>query len=153
MSITIRKARTEDETSCVKLLAELNEATGSNETIDFGTVFQSLLDESRGCILVAEEEKEEETREPATLLGMASISFNLALRYGGEYCQLEELIVSPAARGKNLGALLVEATLATARKRGCAEYGLYLIPTTEKNRGFYEKFGFQALGTEMRQRL
>ena len=29
--------------------------------------------------------------------------------------------------------------------------GLYLVPTTEGNRGFYEKLGFEVLGTEMRQ--
>ena len=149
MSITIRKARAEDESTCVALLGQLGEATGSDHEINFGSALEALLDESRGCILVAEEQEGSNT----TLLGMASISFNVALRYGGEYCQLEELIVSPEARGKNLGALLVEATVKEARNRGCADYGLYLISTTEKNRGFYEKFGFEAVGTEMRQTL
>ena len=91
--------------------------------------------------------------EDGVVLGMASISFNLALRYGGEYCQLEELIVTPEARGKNVGALLMEATVSAARERGCADYGLYLVPSTEQNRGFYERFGFSVLGTEMRQTL
>jgi len=42
---------------------------------------------------------------------MASISFNLALRYNGEYCQLEELVVDPDARGQNVGGLLLEETI------------------------------------------
>ena len=42
---------------------------------------------------------------------MATVSYNLALRYRGEYCQLEELIVDPNARGKKVGVLLVEAML------------------------------------------
>ena len=29
--------------------------------------------------------------------------------------------------------------------------GLSLVPTTETNRGFYEKVGFEVIGTEMRQ--
>jgi GNAT superfamily N-acetyltransferase len=85
--------------------------------------------------------------------GLASISFNLAMRYGGEYCQLEELVVDPAARGKNVGGMLMETVLDEARARGCVECGLYLLPTTAHNRAFYEKYGFSALDVEMRQRL
>ena len=81
------------------------------------------------------------------------MSYNLAIRYGGEYAQLEELIVDPAARGKNVGGLLIQATIERARARGCAEYGLYLVERTEHNRPFYEKYGFVRVGSEMRQRL
>ena len=108
-------------------------------------MFDMLVGQSRGLILVAEQTGE--------ILGMASVSFNLAMRYGGEYCQLEELIVDPEARGKNVGGLLVEATVAGARTRGCTEIGLYLLDTTEHNRPFYEKFGFRVIGSEMRQQL
>ena len=87
------------------------------------------------------------------ILGVASVSWNVAMRYGGEYCQLEELIVDPAARGKKLGALLLEATIAEARKRGCAEYGLYLVEWTTHNRPFYEKCGLKTVGDEMRMTL
>ena len=123
----------------------LSAATGGSRSGAFASAFEALVEGARGQILVAEEN--------GGLLGMASISYNLALRYGGEYCQLEELIVDPAARGKNIGALLVEATLSQARARGCAEYGLYLVASTEGNQAFYEKFGFQKVGSEMRQAL
>ena len=113
--------------------------------VDAGEVFDRLLDGVRGQVLVAEDDGE--------LLGLASVTFNLAMRYGGEYCQLEELVVDPAARGKKVGALLVEATIESARGRGCAEIGAYLVEATEHNRPFYEKFGFEAVGTEMRQVL
>ncbi len=105
-------------------------------------VFDDLLDGKRGVVLVA--------CEADRLVGLASVSFNVAMRYGGEYCQLEELIVDPQARGKKVGALLVEATIAAARERGCAEYGLYLVASTEHNRSFYERFGLRVVGTEMR---
>ena len=52
-----------------------------------------------------------------------------------------------------VGARLVEATIEQARARGCAEIGAYLVAATEHNRPFYEKFGFQSVGTEMRQVL
>jgi GNAT superfamily N-acetyltransferase len=47
----------------------------------------------------------------------------------------------------------MQRTIDNARSRGCADYGLYLVETTEHNRPFYEKYGFSAVGTEMRQRL
>jgi len=87
------------------------------------------------------------------VFGMASISFNLALRYNGEYCQLEELVVDPDARGKNVGGLLIEETILLAKTRGCREYGLYILESTKHNQGFYEKYGFIKVGEEMRQPL
>ena len=108
--------------------------------------FDTLVARERGEILVADDAAD-------GLLGIATVSYNLALRHGGEYCQLEELFVDPRARGRNLGGLLIEAVLARARARGCAECGLYLLPHTESNRPFYEKYGFAAVGAEMRQKL
>ncbi len=148
MSLEIRPARAEDEARCLELLAVLAGTTGSarpSEQEPIAAAFRSLLDGARGEILVADED--------GLLLGMASVSYNIAMRYGGEYCQLEELIVTPEARGKNVGALLVQSTVDRARARGCPEYGLYLLPTTEHNLPFYQKFGFEKIGTELRQRL
>ena len=86
------------------------------------------------------------------LVGMATVSYNLAMRYCGEYCQLEELIVEPAARGRNAGGMLVQHTIEHARQRGCAEYGLY-IDRTERTRPFYERYGLVVVGPELRQKL
>ena len=111
----------------------------------WGGTFDALLGRERGEIHVADED--------GTLLGMATVSYNLAMRYRGEYCQLEELIVDPEARGKNVGGLLVQASLDRAKQRGCAEYGLYLVATTERNQPFYEKYGLVRVGSEMRMDL
>ena len=143
MSVSIRAATTADRTRCFELLDQLSAATGTSHSDAGIATFDELTTGQRGTVLVAEED--------GRLLGMASVSFNLAIRYGGEYCQLEELIVDPAARGKNVGGLLVQGTVDMARSRGCREYGLYLIESTEHNRPFYEKYGFRAVGTEMRQ--
>lgn len=145
MTVKIRAARASDREACLELLEDLSDATGGPMSSDAGEIFDLLLDGARGSVLVAEDEGE--------LLGLASVTFNPAMRYGAEYCQLEELVVDPAARGRRVGVLLVEALLDQARKRGCAEVGAYLLAATEHNRPFYEKFGFEAVGTEMRQRL
>lgn len=142
MPVDIRLARAEDEGRCLELLSLLQ---GRPPRTDWAAVFQELLTRERGQVLVADED--------GVLLGSASVTFNLAMRYGGEYCQLEELIVAPEARGRNLGGLLLEATIAEARARGCAEYGLYLVEHTTHNRPFYEKYGLTTVGDEMRMAL
>ncbi len=142
--IELRNAKDTDAANCLELLAELQAATGSQHSKQ-SLALGSLSDLSRGQIVLAEEDGE--------ILGMATVSYNVALRYGGEYCQLEELIVRPAARGKKLGGLLMNQVLANARERGCAEMGLYLVASSEHNQAFYEKFGFTRVGSEMRQPL
>ena len=145
MTIEVRNARTEDKASCLELLAALSSATGSSSALPTGDVFEQLVTQERGQIVIVVEGDD--------ILGMATVSYNLAMRYGGEYCQLEELIVSPQARGKNAGGLLMQQTIDNARSRGCTEFGLYLMQETEHNRGFYEKYGFSVVGSEMRQVL
>ena len=145
MSVNIRLAKLEDQLRCSELLNVLAKATsGSKEIFDTET-FKDLISNERGSLLIAEESKK--------ILGMASISFNLALRYNGEYCQLEELVVDQDARGKNVGGLLIEETLRLAKNRGCKEFGLYLLESTKHNQPFYEKYGFVKIGEEMRQSL
>jgi GNAT superfamily N-acetyltransferase len=145
MVIKLRNAVAEDEILCIELLSELRSATGSDPGPPLQNSFQQLLKKERGEITLAV--------EGAEILGMATVSYNLAMRYGGEYCQLEELIVTPLARGKNIGGLLVQRSIDNARSRGCAEMGLYLLKTTEHNRPFYAKYGFKVIGTEMRRDL
>lgn len=142
MSVRVRAAQVRDEDACLALILSL---TGREPDDGWHRAFDELVTRARGEILLAEED--------STVLGVATVSYNLAIRYGGEYCQLEELIVDEKARGKNVGALLMETAVRHARERGCAEMGLYLVEWTEDNRPFYEKFGFEYVGSEMRQKL
>jgi GNAT superfamily N-acetyltransferase len=145
MSVTIRSAEANDKARCLELLALLGRTAGGSIDERAPEVFDLLLDKGRGQVLVAD--------EGGALLGLAAFSYNVAMRYGGEYCQLEELIVDPNARGKKVGVLLVEAMLERASERGCSECGLYLLESTEQNRPFYEKCGFEHVGSELRRIL
>ena len=145
MTITVRFAELRDRDRCEELLNLLVGNTAASENIFSGQVFETIVAGRYGRVLLACEDE--------LALGMASISFNYALRYGGRYAQLEELIVDPVARGKNVGGLLVEEALKTARDEGCKEFGLYLLESTKHNQPFYEKYGFGAIGHEMRQSL
>ncbi len=145
MSVNIRLAKSEDQLRCLELLDVLAKATSDPNKIFDSDTFNNLISNERGSLVVAEEDEK--------ILGMASISFNLALRYNGEYCQLEELVVDQDARGKNVGGLLIEETLRLAKNRSCKEFGLYLLESTKHNQPFYEKYGFVKIGEEMRQSL
>lgn len=140
MSINLRVAKFADIERCTELLQMLS----GRESIDEG-VFELFVIGERGLVIVAEEDN--------LIHGFASLSFNLGLRFSNQYCQLEELIVDPAARGKNIGALLMNETVRVAGEKDCQDFGLYLMESTEHNRPFYEKFGFVMVGSEMRQEL
>lgn len=127
---------------CLRFISTL---TGLPIAAGWESAYDALVEGGRGEVLVAAEADQ--------ILGVVTVSDNLAIRYAGEYCQLEELIVDPAARGKNVGGMLVEAAISAAQRRGCAEMGLYLLDRTEGNRPFYEKYGFSHVGREMRRPL
>lgn len=145
MSVLTRLARSQDMQRCIELLNVLVSNNLSDTAIFDLATFDSLICNTRGSLIIAE--------EAGVVLGMASISFNLALRYNGEYCQLEELVVDQSARGKNVGGLLIEECLRLARQRQCKEFGLYLLESTKHNEPFYQKYGFITVGDEMRQDL
>ena len=140
--VQTRPATREDQPRVFALIEQL---TGESPNSSWVEVYNSHLRRERGAVIIAENDQE--------ILGVATVSYNLTVRFGGEYCELEELIVDESARGLNLGRILVQQTIDDARERGCAEIGLYLVPSTEGNRGFYEKLGFENIGTEMRQGL
>ena len=85
MSVNIRLAKSDDQQQCSELLDVLAKATSDSNNIFDSNTFNQVISNERGSLVIAEEN--------GKILGMASISFNLALRYNGEYCQLEELVV------------------------------------------------------------
>ena len=97
MSVNIRLAKSDDQQQCSELLDVLAKATSDSNNIFDSNTFNQVISNERGSLVIAEEN--------GKILGMSSISFNLALRYNGEYCQLEELVVHQEARGKNVGGL------------------------------------------------
>jgi predicted N-acetyltransferase YhbS len=145
--VVVRKAQLSDEhnvRSILKVLFgdRLIEGAPVDESEPASQCYRTLLKEERGSVLIAEDE--------SGFLGCISFSYNLAIRYGGEYAQIEELIVNENARGKRVGALLVQASIDAARSRGCPEIGLYAKEATVP---FYEKLGFVYEASELRQRL
>jgi ribosomal protein S18 acetylase RimI-like enzyme len=141
MSLETRRAGAADEDTVVRLLGQLlGEPSSGLEA--WRETYRALLESERGEIVVALDE--------GRVVGVITFSVNVAIRYGGSYAQIEELVIDESCRGKGAGAALVKAAIASARARGCREIGLY---ARENNRPFYEKLGFEYAGLELRQPL
>ena len=79
-----------------------------------GTTFRRLCDQSDGLMgLVA-------TDEEGELVGLAHLVFHSSTWSADPYCYLEDLFVTPAARGTGAARQLLDAVFAEARGRGAA---------------------------------
>ncbi|MET9344517.1 GNAT family N-acetyltransferase [Nonomuraea sp. NPDC003804] len=88
-------------------------------------------------------------------LGVATASYQLAVRTGGPYAIIQELWVDPGARGRGVAGALISALCDKARARGCTvvEVGLprsSSAPFATAHRS-YLSWGFQDLGLRMRK--
>lgn len=78
-------------------------------------------------------------REGDTVLGCA------ALRRVDELtCEMKRVYVRPAARGRNLGRLLVEAILNEAKLAGYSRICLDVLPEFTAAQKLYESMGFES---------
>jgi GNAT superfamily N-acetyltransferase len=134
MTMAVRPARLEDTPGAIALLKQLMSGPRDWDAVA-RALGQVLADGRLGSVHVAGED--------SRLLGVITQSYVYAVRFGGWYSQIEELVVDAAARGKGAGAALVQASIAEARRRGCAEIGLWALP---HNVPFYESQGFKLTG-------
>jgi ribosomal protein S18 acetylase RimI-like enzyme len=139
----VRFAIPADESRVFTLLTALMEGepvAGSpiDQSSTARATFRDLLTSDRGSVIVFEVDGE--------VLGVVTCSYVTAIRYGGNYARMEELIVDDRTRGTGAGKILVNAAIAEARRRGC---GLITLYAREHTRAFYEKAGFRYIGPEL----
>jgi GNAT superfamily N-acetyltransferase len=139
----VRFATPADESRVFTLLTALMEGelvAGSpiEQSSAARAVYHDLLTSERGGVMVFELDGE--------VLGVVTCSYVPAIRYGGSYARMEELIVDDRARGTGAGIMLVKAAIAEAQRRGC---GLITLYAREHTRAFYEKAGFRYIGPEL----
>jgi predicted N-acetyltransferase YhbS len=112
----IRKARLEDEGPVIELLKKLLIEGGEigEDWRDEARIFRLLTENPElGTVLVAEENGE--------VAGVTTLSYPTAIRCGGLYCCLEEIIVDERYRGSGIGGKLIDAAIAEATAKGCDE--------------------------------
>jgi len=82
--------------------------------------------------------------------GVAQLRYRYGIWLAGEDCWLEDLFVVDPARGRGLGAALVEAAVERARERGCRRVELDVSEGNPAALALYERLGFstgKAAGT------
>lgn len=77
-------------------------------------------------------------REGDTVLGCAALR-----RVDESTCEMKRVYVRPAARGKNLGRLLVEAILSEAKLIGYSRIYLDVLPEFTAAQKLYQSMGFE----------
>jgi GNAT superfamily N-acetyltransferase len=80
-------------------------------------IYRDLVTSTRGSVIVFEVDGE--------VLGVITSSYVSAIRYGGDYARLEELIVDDRARGTGAGMALLKAAIAEAPARLQPRYALF----------------------------
>lgn len=83
-------------------------------------------------------------RESDEVLGMVSLLYTVSTALGAPVALLEDMVVTPEARGTGLGARLLSHAIATARTRGCRRITLLTDANNHDARRFYERQGFNA---------
>jgi GNAT superfamily N-acetyltransferase len=74
--------------------------------------------------------------------GVCQLRFRFSVWTATDDCWLEDLYVAEPARGKGVGAALIDAGIARARERGCRRIELDTSEDNENALRLYERFGF-----------
>lgn len=89
-----------------------------------------------GMVLVA--------RDGDTVVGMVSLLFTVSTALGAKVALLEDMVVSPRARGAGLGSQLLEQVISLVRNQGCKRITLLTDRANESAQRFYRRHGFEA---------
>lgn len=91
-----------------------------------------------GAVLVA--------RRDDRLVGMVSLLFTVSTALGGRVALLEDMVVSPAERGRGVGTRLLNEALSLARDQACRRVTLLTDGTNDLAMAFYARQGFVVSG-------
>jgi GNAT superfamily N-acetyltransferase len=140
-AIAVRPARPADAESVFALLTAF--ATSYRPRREaFDTLYPRLTHPAgSGILLVAEAE--------GAVIGYALAHRLLVLYANGAVCELQELMVEPAHRGRGVGRRLVAAVERYAADAGAAEVA---VPT-RRARDFYLRLGFEETATYLKRPL
>lgn len=97
---------------------------------------QLLNTAEKGHILVA--------RSKERIVGMVCLLYTVSTALGARVALLEDMIIAPQDRGKNIGGELIEFALKFARAKGCVRITLLTDQDNVGAHRFYEKHGFIA---------
>jgi len=136
----IRFLRSGDEDGVFALVAQLGHAFPPRREAFDATVASYLAGEQPTVLLHVAD-------EPEGLLGYALATVVPLLSTNGPSAQLQEIVVDPAARGRQLGTQLVRAVEEECVRRGVTQ----LTVASRRAGGFYDRLGFHESAEYMRR--
>ena len=139
-TVNIRTIQPTDNQALAVIVRNALAEFGANKpgTVYYDATTDALYElfRQQGSIYYVAEEK-------GTLLGGAGIYPSPGLP--ADTCELVKMYLSPAARGKGIGKLLIEKALAFATEAGYRNVYIETMPELRKAMSVYEKFGFTYL--------
>jgi len=94
-----------------------------------------MLDNDRGCILVAE--------AAGQVVGMCTGQLVISTAEGGPAVLVEDMVIDPRWRGQGLGRMLMAALAAWAKGRGASRMQLLADKHNPPALAFYDRIGWQ----------
>jgi putative acetyltransferase len=138
--VTIRTIQPADNQALAIIIRNALAEFGANKpgTVYYDATTDALYELFRqeGSIYYVAEEK-------GVLLGGAGIYPSPGLP--ARTCELVKMYLSPAARGKGIGKLLIEKALQFAAETGYQQVYIETMPELRKAMSVYEQFGFKYL--------
>ena len=140
MNLVLRFATPEDVATILRFIRELAEFEREADKV---VATEALLHEAMfGERPVAEAVIAERDGEP---LGMALFFHNFSTWTGWRGLYLEDLYVTPAARGSGVGKALLSHLAAIAVDRGCSRFEWAVLNWNQKAIDFYKAMGAEPL--------
>ena len=143
-SVSIRPAQRGDAATIADLVGQLAASIQEFSSVDEEYVLR-YLDTPGAGILVAEAEGE--------VIGMLSYTLQPSLYHAAASCMIQELVVREGFRRVGIGARLLNAIVALAREKGCAEVSVSAVASNREALGLYRKQGFQDEAVLLEQHL
>lgn len=133
----LRQARHEDLsglTALLRLLFTLEEDFNFDDAKQRRGLLL-MLNNDRGCILVAE--------EAGQVVGMCTGQLVVSTAEGGPAALVEDVVVAPAYQGHGTGRALIQAMVDWAREQGATRLQLLADRNNESALSFYEHLGWR----------
>ena len=135
--LTLRKARQQDLSELTALLRLL---FSIEEDFSFNAATQRrglamMLDNDRGCVLVAE--------EAGQVVGMCTGQVVISTAEGGPALLVEDMVVDPAHRGQGIGRPLMNTMAGWAVEQGATRLQLLADTKNQPGLAFYQRLGWQ----------
>ena len=146
--MAVRRAATADSDTVLSLVNELLMELGGQSipsTRAQAAFGRLVADDQEGFILVYEKNN--------AIVGVCSVSLVQAIRSSGPYAIIQEMYVVPALRGRGIGATLVAEAVSQAALLGCSIVELGTPMDGDRQERFYERLGFQRVGSRLRKSL